>query len=99
MKAILLRLLGNVGRFLLSLLRRGVYDTLDQILPIALEVVLQVARDPSLVTDEEKRRAAFESLKRRLAIVGISVSASLINLAIEMAIQRLKEIEDGEKGS
>ena len=62
-----------------------------RVLEIAKDVVKSIELDPSLVLDEDKRRTAFEAIKQRLKDEGKEVRDSLINLAIELALQAIKK--------
>ena len=62
-----------------------------RVLEIAKDVVKSIELDPSLVLDEDKRRTAFEAIKQRLTDEGKEVRDSLINLAIELALQAIKK--------
>ena len=62
-----------------------------RVLEIAKDVVQSIELDPSLVLDEDKRRTAFEAIKQRLTDEGKEVRDSLINLAIELALQAIKK--------
>ena len=62
-----------------------------RVLEIAKDVVQSIELDPSLVLDEDKRRTAFEAIKQRLEDEGKEVRDSLINLAIELALQAIKK--------
>jgi hypothetical protein len=55
----------------------------------ALAAVMTVAT--SDMSNEEKRNAAFSAILETLSKKGLQVGASAINLAIEMAVQKLKE--------
>ena len=97
MKKWLLRFLGNIGSFLRALLERGFYELLEQVLPVALEVVTAIQNNYADLPGEEKRKKAFNLLKRRLIGAGINVSTSILNLAIEMAVQKLKALQAEEE--
>lgn len=61
---------------------------------VALQVVADIAKDTSIVTDEDKRKAAFDKivvdLKGKGIELGLQVTTSMINSAIEVAVQKLK---------
>jgi hypothetical protein len=71
-------------RFLLSTVGGTVYK-------IAKDVVQAIELDPLIVKDEEKRRIAYEAVKTRLKSEGKVVGDSVINLAIELAVQAFKK--------
>lgn len=62
---------------------------------VALDVVKQIAADPSMLGSGnlDKRQAAFERIKAELLNRGLEASTSVINAAIEAAVQKLKEEE------
>jgi hypothetical protein len=57
-------------------------------LAIALDVCTQLAT--SDLSSSEKRDAAFKQIGDKLAEEGHTAASSLINLAIELAVQKLK---------
>jgi hypothetical protein len=59
-----------------------------EILDAALDVVKQLAMTD--LTNEEKREAAFDQIKEMLKAEGKEVGSSMINLLIELAVQKLK---------
>ena len=72
------------------------YDTilkayLNDIWDVVVEEVEAVGGFVDL-TDEEKRRRAFNAIKERVKVASIDVKDSAINLAIEMAVSYLKKL-------
>lgn len=63
---------------------------LSGLIEIAREVVAEIAADPSMVSNEEKRKAAINRIKDKLLKSGKTAKDSLINLALELALQELK---------
>ena len=63
---------------------------LAQIKDLAIETCSKIQNDPSLLTNEDKRNAAFKEIKRTAEIRGLKVRDSLINLAIEIAVNFIK---------
>jgi len=92
MKTLLLKLLG-ISRplldFFLPLLTRQIGDSLSRLLPIALEIVTELATRVNM-TSAEKRGAAVHWLTSELKAEGIAAKNSLINFAIEAAVQKMK---------
>ena len=76
--------------FVTPLFRKGIGDALTWALPRALSLVAQVAADPKLLTNDAKRAAVFRGLEGEAKATGIAIGASLINTAIELAVQKLK---------
>jgi hypothetical protein len=64
------------------------------VLEIALSTVIAVAADKTLVTDDDKRKKAFDEVKNKLIEqgfkIGTDVTISMINRAIENAIPKAK---------
>ena len=64
---------------------------------VALQAVRNIAQDTTLVTDSDKRGAAFDAivvdLKGKGIELGLQVTTSMINAAIEAAVQKLKTEE------
>lgn len=60
------------------------------VLATAEKFVLQVATDPSLVTDDQKRQAAFNGILSDLKAQGIAVGTAIVNSAIEAAVAKMK---------
>ena len=61
----------------------------QEVLNIAVGVVTDLASTD--LSNSEKREAAFDQIKEKLAAEGKEVGSSLINLAIELAVQKLKD--------
>ena len=88
---LLLTLLG-IGQTLWSILgpvlKKETGTLLEQILPIATQVVTELIDKRDL--PNAKRDAAVAQIRDLTRQAGLSASTSLINLAIEMAVQALK---------
>jgi len=76
--------------FIESLAKRGVVNYLEKLLPVALDIVTEIAKSYSTTDGEQKRALAVKRLSSYATSVGIDVGVSLLNLAIEMAVQRMK---------
>lgn len=74
--------------FLQPILAREAGALLQQILPIALTVVREVAQTRDL--PNAKRDAAYAKLKAAVEAAGMAASTSVLNSAVELAYQRLK---------
>ena len=59
---------------------------------IAMEAVKIMANKD--IANSDRREEAFEYVKGELLSRGISIGSSIIYLAIEIAVQKLKEIQD-----
>ena len=64
---------------------------LARIKNIAIEACLKVENDPSIITNEDKRKKAFEEISMRAKATGLEVRDSLISLALELAVNFLKK--------
>lgn len=74
--------------FLLPILADSTARLLTSLLPIALEVVASLADTDK--TGEEKRRLAADEIKAAAISAGIQASGRVVNLAIELALQKLE---------
>jgi hypothetical protein len=90
MKVWLLRLFGFLGEFLAVLFQKGIAEELKVVLPIVTRYVKAVANDPSLITGESKREVVFATVLSELGAAQLQVGSSVINLAIELAVQKFK---------
>jgi len=92
MKTLLLKLLG-ISRplldFFMPLLTRQIGASLSRLLPIALEIVTELATRVNM-TNAERRGAAVHWLTSEIKVEGIAATNSLINFAIEAAVQKMK---------
>jgi len=79
----------SVLNFVLPILKDTTSKLLADLLPIALEVVSSLV--DSKKTGDEKRRDAFVRIETAAKSRGIEAANSVINLAIELAVQRTKE--------
>jgi hypothetical protein len=79
----------TVIEFIGPILQRSVSDILSKILPIALEVVSSLATDDDK-TGAQKRHDAFKKIKHIAVQEGIDAGNQTINLAIELALSRLR---------
>lgn len=86
----LLSLLGELGKTLKVLFQNAIQKELAVALPIAKKMVLEVAADPSILQQEDKRKAAFARVVDELLASHKEVASSTINLAIELAVKALK---------
>lgn len=73
-------------RFLKEVYTLTVMIIMAEVKDLALETVKEIANEPSLITDEEKRNAAFERLKAKTVKRGKFVKTHLLNQLIEMAV-------------
>lgn len=92
MKTLFAKLLGisqQVWEFLAPIVTKQASATLAKLLPIALGVVSELAKDNGL-SGKQKREKAFKDLTAFAKDEGLSAANSIINLAIEMAVTKFK---------
>jgi hypothetical protein len=91
MKTLLAKLLGvssAVLNFFLPIFKQVVATGVANLLPVALEIVTQLAQGE--LSSEDKKRVAVDMLQKAAIKEGITASASLINWTVESAVQQLK---------
>lgn len=93
MKKWILKFFGELGEFLAVLLKKGIQDELKLLLPIALSAVKTVAADASLTSGDAKFNAALAIVGDQLGDKQAAIGKSLINLAIELAVQKFKDAQ------
>lgn len=91
---------GVIKRWFSSLLR-NFWNVIKEIFSGAIEIALaslieiakEVVSDISLstLTNEEKRKEAFDRVREYALSKGLDARESIINLAIELAVQALKK--------
>lgn len=92
MKTLFAKILGiaqSVFEFFIPVLRRLTAEGLAELLPLALEIVTALASQK--ISGEKKFDTAVKRLTTRAQQLGIEASASIINFAVEAAVQKLKE--------
>lgn len=82
--------LGKSWEFLKPLLMVFLSKTGQILAASALRAVAVVAESYSSKSGDEKRSAAFDLIVEDLKSQGVALGASMINLAIESAVQKLK---------
>lgn len=91
MKTILAKLLGistALLNFFLPIFKAAIAGSLERLLPIALEIVTELATGS--LPSSDKKFVAVERLKQAAIREGITASASILNLAVEAAVSNLK---------
>ncbi len=91
MKNILAKLMGvsaSVWNFYAPLLRSLFVTGASALLPIALEVVRNLAQTDK--SGSEKREEAVSILKQAATRQGLSVTESIIRFTVESAVQRMR---------
>ena len=78
------------GKKALDAFRKGARALLiEEVGRIALTVVTSISL--GALTNGEKRDAAFKQIKEQAKESGLNIKDSILNLLIELALQRLKE--------
>jgi len=81
--------------WIIKLILRLLFSSiLPVLIDLAKDAVMKVKEDPASITDEEKRKKAFEQIAKEAQAKGIQAGANLINLAIEMAVAATKKYAD-----
>jgi len=92
MKKLLLKMLGIgavIWEFLAPIIKDAAANTLTELLPVALDVVLSLANHDT--SGAEKRELAVKRVKTLAITQGIATTESVVRLAIELAVARMKE--------
>jgi hypothetical protein len=92
MKAIVSKILGvskSFVDFIWPLVTKQVAVSLATLLPIAYQIVKELAKNNNL-SNAEKRQEAFNQMVSETKKQGLQAGDSLLNLAIEMAVNVLK---------
>jgi hypothetical protein len=93
MKAIVSKILGvskSFINFIWPLITKQAGASLAILLPIAYQIVKELAKNNNL-KNPQKREEAFKQLATEVKKEGIEAGDSLLNLAIEMAVNVLKD--------
>jgi len=75
-----------------ALVRLILKAVFPELLDIAISVVEEIQKEPEVLTNEKKRKLAFKRIKEKLKESEKEAKDSLINLAIELAVNYLKEL-------
>jgi hypothetical protein len=92
MKSLLAKLLGisrDLLEWLWPILRDQTGYLLETLLPIALQIVSRLATDDGL-TGPQKKDKAVNELKQVAIIHGVTAGTNVLNLAVEMAVAKLR---------
>jgi uncharacterized alkaline shock family protein YloU len=88
-KAIFSALWKSFKEFMKQVFTQSLEIALAALKDIAIQAVKEVDNFTTF-TDQQKREMAFDKIKKYAVEKGLSVKDSIINLAIELAIQYLK---------
>lgn len=77
-----------IGLFIKEVFKAEVAKAVELLKDVAVMAVSELAT--SSLSNEEKRKAAFDRIKQYAIAEGIQAKDSMINLALEMAVNRLK---------
>ena len=80
-----------VWNFIKAAIKKEQERFIEEYYEFAEKVVKEL--EPTNMTGEEKRRAAFEAIKREVVKRGELVISYLINLLIELAVSKLKNLK------
>jgi len=91
--------LAGIGRYLrsiiLDMLDDAFKDFMDLMGPVIEGILRDIQNDPSIITDDDRRKAAYEKIKSAAKENGVTiVKDSLIYRAIEILIGALKNRGD-----
>lgn len=81
---------GIVGQIVSILFKTAINKELGLALPIAMQVVADVKADTTIITSEEKRAISIAKITSKLIEGQTPIANSIINLAIELAYQKLR---------
>ena len=84
-------LTNNLWFVLREIISESTEIILAQIQPIAIEVCRKIQDDHSIITNENKRRKAFEEITILAKAQGLETKENLINMAITVAVAFLKK--------
>ena len=84
--------MSSVWTFLLPFLQTMLTSAGQILAASALSAVKQVAADPTMITDIQKRDMAFALIVKNLETQGIQLGTSVVNAALEAAVLKLKSI-------
>jgi hypothetical protein len=84
-------LMAKFKKFISQLFSGALAQMLAALQDIAQNAIEQVAADPSIITDEDKRKAAFKIIAEYAQSRGLEAKDSIINLAIELAVAAFKK--------
>lgn len=74
----------------LPLFNRSLQSLIAKLLPQAVEIVTELAKNGEL-TDKQKQKEAFAQIQKIVKKEGLEAGSSLINLVIELAVSSLKK--------
>lgn len=91
-KNLFARILGispRILNFFIPILKKIVAEGLEDLLPLALEIVADLAKQEG--SGKDKFEVAVRRLTSHAQEYGLQASASFINFAVETAVRKLKE--------
>lgn len=77
----------SVLEFIVPILKDSTANILNEILPIAVEIVSSL--QDSSKSGDQKRRMAINQIKKAAVNEGIDASSRAVNLAIELALAKI----------
>ena len=87
--------LAGFGRYIrqlvLDIFTDSVKSFVDKMGPVIEEIIIDIQKNPKIVTDSAKRKEAIKRIISEAKDAGFaSVKASVVNVALEMVLQALK---------
>ena len=89
-KSKLITFFGTLGKFLAVLFKATLQKELVLVMPIARQIVAEVAADPGIITSSDRRNAAIGRIGVKLIPQQVAIGEDVIRLAIELAYQDFK---------
>lgn len=84
-------IVNDFKEFLAALFKGALEIALAALKDIAIQAVTQVAADPKILTNEDKRKEAAKIVAEYAKGRGIEAGDSVVNLAVELAVQYIKK--------
>ena len=81
-----------LGSFAKIFSNPSIRSALNFLTPIAVDVVSAIAKDTSILSSIDKRNAAAQQIAEKVKAANppVNITNSLINLALEIAVQQIK---------
>jgi len=81
---------GVLGKFVSVLFKEALQKELVVVVPLARQIIAELAFDPTMLTSSDKRNAAIARIGMQLLSQQKTVGQDIIRLAIELAYQDFK---------
>ncbi len=83
----------KVWDFLLPFIKNFMSEAGALLAETALEIIAEIQNEMAGASSDEKRAEAFKRIEAKLKEKGIALGASVINAAIEAAVQKIKAVK------